>query len=156
MKLLTLLGTLLAASLARAFSNPVIWNDLADLDIRRVNSSYYYSASTMAYSPGAPILKSGDLVNWQYIGHSVPSLDFGPQYNMQGGRAYVKGIWASFFGYHPQKNTWFWGGCIEFGKSYIYSAPSVTGPWTQLATFNKVCTASPVIARSLSPRAVLL
>lgn len=49
------------------YTNPVLWNDLADLDVFRVGSEYYYSASTMAYSPGAPILKSGDLVNWEYV-----------------------------------------------------------------------------------------
>lgn len=49
------------------YKNPVLWNDLADLDVFRVNETYYYSASTMAFSPGAPILKSGDLVNWEYV-----------------------------------------------------------------------------------------
>lgn len=79
-------------------SQPVIWEDLADIEIIRVNDTFYYSASTMAYSPGAPILKSTDLQNWEYIGHSVPTLDFGSAYDMNGGSsAYVKGIWASSF-----------------------------------------------------------
>lgn len=122
-----------------AFNNPVLWQDLADLDIRRVDNAYYYSSSTMHYSPGAPILRSYDLFNWEYIGHSVPTLDFGSAYNLpSGSRAYVKGIWASFFAYHPQKKLWLWGGCVEFGKTYIYSAPSVTSPWTQLTVMNKV------------------
>jgi beta-xylosidase len=139
MKIAALFGGLaLLPALASAFSNPVLWEDLADLDIRRVDNAYYYSASTMHYSPGAPILRSYDLSNWEYIGHSVPTLDFGAEYYLNGtGRAYVKGIWASFFGYHFTKKTWYWGGCINFGKSYIYSASSVTGPWTKLATFNK-------------------
>jgi beta-xylosidase len=143
--LVMIFATLLASlavipALVAAYSNPVIWEDLADLDIRRVDDAYYYSASTMHYSPGAPILRSYDLFNWEYIGHSVPTLDFGSQYNLNGtGRAYVKGIWASFFGYHSSKKTWYWGGCIEFSKTYIYSASSVTGPWTKLTTLNKVC-----------------
>ncbi|MEW9534748.1 lectin, partial [Microbispora sp. NPDC049125] len=32
------------------FSNPVLWEDLADIDIFRVDNTYYYSASTMHYS----------------------------------------------------------------------------------------------------------
>jgi len=52
------------------YSQPIFWNDLADLDVIRVNNTFYYSASTMHYSPGAPVLQSYDLVNWQYIGHS--------------------------------------------------------------------------------------
>lgn len=137
---MTLAGGLAALPLlAAAFSNPIFWEDLADLDIRRVGSTYYYSSSTMHYSPGAPILRSYDLQNWEYIGHSVPTLDFGDSYSLVNGQAYVQGVWASFFDYHSSKNTWYWGGCIDFSKSYIYTASSVTGPWTRLATFNKVC-----------------
>ncbi|QRV74008.1 glycoside hydrolase family 43 protein [Ceratobasidium sp. AG-Ba] len=93
----------------------------------------------MHYSPGAPILRSYDLFNWEYIGHSVPSLDFGSSaYNLASGtRAYVKGIWASFFGYNSPRKTWYWGGCIGFGKTYIYSSPAAAGPWTQLTVLNK-------------------
>lgn len=91
----------------------------------------------MAYSPGAPILRSYDLVNWEYVGHSVPTLDFGSQYNMANGtNAYVKGIWASFMNYRKSNGLFYWGGCIEFSKSYVYTAPSVTGPWTKQSTIN--------------------
>jgi len=45
------------------FQNPVLWEDLADLDILRVDDVFYYSASNMHYSPGAPILRSYDLVH---------------------------------------------------------------------------------------------
>src|SRR5687768_7035726 len=82
------------------FTNPVVWQDFADGDIIRVGDAYYYSASTMHYSPGAPILRSYDLVNWEYAGHSVPRLDFDDNgYDLNGGRKYVKGIWASTLGY---------------------------------------------------------
>ena len=72
------------------FSNPVMWEDLADADVFRVGDTFYYSASTMHYSPGAPILRSYDLVHWEFAGHSVPSLAFGAKYDLNGnGRAYV-------------------------------------------------------------------
>ena len=71
------------------FQNPVLWEDLADLDVFRVGDVYYYSASNMHYSPGAPILRSYDLVHWEYAGHAIPVLDFSPAYNLDGGRAYV-------------------------------------------------------------------
>jgi beta-xylosidase len=121
------------------FTNPPLFEDLADLMIVRVNDTYYYSASTMHYSPGAPILRSFDLVNWEYIGHSVPTLSFGDNdaYNLVNGkRAYVRGVWASFFNYNSHTDTWFWGGCVDFNRTFIYTAPAVTGPWTQRSILN--------------------
>jgi beta-xylosidase len=118
---------------AATFENPVLWEDLADLDILRVGDAYYYSASNMHYSPGAPILRSYDLVHWEYIGHSIPVLDFSPAYDMNGGRAYVKGSWASFLNYRKSSQTWYWGGCIEFKHTFIYTAPKPEGPWTKSA-----------------------
>ncbi|MDR3717964.1 MAG: glycoside hydrolase 43 family protein [Bryobacteraceae bacterium] len=118
------------------FQNPVIWEDLADVDIFRAGDYFYLSASTMHYSPGAPILRSTDLVHWEYAGHSVPVLDFSPAYDLNGGRAYVKGIWASFLNYRKSNKTFYWGGCIEFSKTYIYTAPAVEGPWTKHPAIN--------------------
>lgn len=54
------------SSAAASYTNPVLWQDFADIDIIRVGNAYYYSASTMHYSPGAPILRSYDLVNWEF------------------------------------------------------------------------------------------
>jgi beta-xylosidase len=119
------------------FENPILWEDLADLDIFRVGKTFYYSASNMHYSPGAPILRSYDLVHWEYVGHSLPTLDFSPAYDMNGGSAYVKGTWASFLGYRKSNKTFYWGGCIEFSKTYIYTAPAVGGPWQRKAVLNK-------------------
>jgi beta-xylosidase len=118
------------------FSNPLLWEDLPDLDIVRVDDAYYYSASNMHYSPGAPILRSYDLLNWEYVGHSIPVLDFSPAYNLDGGRAYVKGSWASFLGYRRSNKTFYWGGCIEFSKTHIYTAPAAEGPWQKKAVID--------------------
>lgn len=116
------------------YTNPVVWQDFADGDIIRVGDAYYYSASTMHYSPGAPILRSYDLVNWEYAGHSVPNLDFGSsRYDLSGGRAYVKGVWASAFGYRPSSRTYYWIGCVEFNRTYVYTATAVDGTWTKRA-----------------------
>jgi beta-xylosidase len=119
------------------FTNPVIWQDFADIDILRVDDTYYYSASTMHYSPGAPILRSYDLVNWEFAGHSVPRLDFGAKYDLNGGRGYVRGIWASFLNYRKSNKTFYWGGCIDFGQTHIYTAPAVDGQWSRHTTINK-------------------
>jgi beta-xylosidase len=125
----------LLPTVIHAYTNPVSWLDLADTDIRNVNGTYYYSASTMHYSPGAPILRSYDLFNWELIGHSVPNVaDFGTKYTLPSAtsRAYVNGIWASWFDFNTHDGKWYWGGCIDFQRTYIYSAPAPQGPWTKL------------------------
>ena len=125
-----------ASAAADSFQNPVLWEDLADIDILRVGDAYYYTASNMQYSPGAPILRSYDLVNWEYVGHALPVLDFSPAYDLNGGRAYVKGSWASALTYRKSDKTFYWAGCIEFKKTYIYSAPAAEGPWKRKAVLD--------------------
>ncbi|MEU0805981.1 glycoside hydrolase 43 family protein [Streptomyces sp. NPDC005970] len=122
-----------AGAAAAAFTNPVIWQDFADIDIIRVDDTYYCSASTMHYSPGAPVLRSYDLVNWEFAGHSVPVLDFGTKYDLNGGRGYVRGIWASSLNYRPSNRTFYWLGQIDFAKTYLYTAPAAQGPWNRHA-----------------------
>ncbi|USX53217.1 family 43 glycosylhydrolase [Lentzea sp. HUAS12] len=120
-----------------SFTNPVLWQDFADIDIIRVGDAYYYSASTMHYSPGAPVLRSYDLVNWEFAGHSVPRLDFGSKYDLNGARGYVRGIWASFLNHRKSNNTFYWGGCVDFAQTHIYTATSVDAQWSKLSTINK-------------------
>lgn len=138
---LLLLGVGVAVR-AQDFNNPVIYEDYPDNDIflGPDGKTYYMSTSSFHYSPGAPILSSTDLVNWQPIGHSVPSLDFGSQYSLENNQtAYNSGIWASTLRYRESNNQWYWIGCIGFWTTYIYTAPSVTGPWQQSASIPGTC-----------------
>ncbi|KAK0906624.1 hypothetical protein LTR57_017715 [Friedmanniomyces endolithicus] len=122
------------ANTTAMYSNPILWEDLADLDVFRVNDTYYYSADSFAFSPGAPILKSYDLVNWEFIGHSIPTLNFSDPtaYSLEDGQqAYVRGVWASSMRYRPRNGKFYWIGCVDFNQSYVYSASDPTGEWTQ-------------------------
>jgi beta-xylosidase len=121
---------------SETYSNPVLWEDLADIDVIRVGDVFYYTASNMHYSPGAPILRSYDLVNWEYAGHAVPTLDFSSKYDLDGGHAYVKGTWASTLNYRESNQTFYFIACIEFGKTYVYTASSVDGTWTKHPAIN--------------------
>jgi len=127
-------------STATPFNNPVLYEDFADNDIFRVNDTYYFSASNMHFSPGAPILRSYDLVNWEFVGHSVPVLDFGVQYNLTGSQvAYRKGTWASTMRYRKSNGLWYWIGCIDFWNTYVYTAEKVGGPWKRSASMPGNC-----------------
>jgi beta-xylosidase len=117
------------------YANPVIWQDFADVEVIRVGSDFYMTASTMHYSPGAPVLHSRDLVNWEFIGHSVPRLDFSDWYDLNGGHRYVGGIWASSITHRASENRFYWLGQIDFHRSFMYTATDAAGPWTRHAEF---------------------
>lgn len=114
------------------YSNPLMWEDLPDPEVIRVGDAYYYTASSFHHSPGAPVLRSYDLVNWEYISHSVPVLDFDSSYNLNGSRSYVNGIWASSLQYRESNKTFYWMGCMHNkGGGYVFTAKSPEGPWTK-------------------------
>ncbi|KAG7090346.1 hypothetical protein E1B28_009466 [Marasmius oreades] len=123
---------------AEVRTNPVIYEDFADNDITRVDDTYYFSASTMHFSPGAPILRSQDLVNWEFIGHSVPRLDFldDNAYGLVNSTAYIRGIWASTLRFRPSNGKWYWIGCVDWVRSFVYTADAVDGEWTQAGIIN--------------------
>lgn len=117
------------------FKNPVMFEDLPDSEVIRVDNVFYYSASSFHFSPGAPILRSYDLVHWEYVAHSVPLLDFNNNYSLNGGRAYNDGIWASSLQYRKSDKTFYWVGCMHGqGGGYLYTAPAIEGPWTKHKT----------------------
>jgi beta-xylosidase len=114
--LVTALSIALAVQ-AQTFTNPIIYEDFPDNDISRGPDGYFYfSASSFHYSPGAPILRSADLINWELIAHSVPTLDFGPNDNLPSANetAYNLGTWASTLRYRESTDQWFWIGCANF------------------------------------------
>ena len=115
---------------AETYSNPILWQDLADPEVIRVGDVFYYTGSNMHLSPGAPILRSYDLVNWEYAGHAIPSLDFGPSYRLEGGgRAYIGGDWASSLRYRESEEKFYFLACIRTGQTYVWKADQVEGPW---------------------------
>jgi len=105
-------------------TNPVLWQDHPDLDVFRVGDVFYYSSSSFAFSPGAPVLKSYDLANWSPVSHSVPRLNFGSEYDLPSSneRAYVQGIWASTLRYRESTDTFYWLGCVQEGPTYVWVA----------------------------------
>ncbi|KAG5770810.1 hypothetical protein H9Q73_013059 [Fusarium xylarioides] len=86
------------------FNQPPIFQDLPDIDLIRVDDTYYYS-------PGATILRSYDLVNWEYLSHYLPSFDFNdPKFNLTKGGAYNGGVYASSLRYHKTQKNFYWLG----------------------------------------------
>ena len=48
-------------------TNPIIPSDYPDVDVIRVEDTYYMVSTTMHFMPGAVILRSYDLGHWETI-----------------------------------------------------------------------------------------
>ncbi len=106
-------------------TNPVIWADVPDPDIIRVGDTYYMVSTTMYFTPGAPIMKSKDLVSWEICSYVYDTLSDGPKQTLSNGQHdYSHGSWAASLRYH--KGTFYvFFGSYGTGKSYIYKTTDI-------------------------------
>ena len=113
-------------------SNPIIWSDVPDLDVIRVGDTYYMVSTTMFFNPGAPIMKSKDLVSWKICNYVYDVLADGDVQNLKNGKNdYGHGQWASSLRYHNGTYYVFFGS-YGTGKSYIYKTNDIEhGTWTK-------------------------
>ncbi len=110
-------------------NNPIIWSDFPDVDAIRVDDTYYMVSTTMHYMPGAVILRSYDLVQWEIITHVYDSLDDTPAQLLEGEKnIYGKGMWAPCFRYN---NGIFYVlfAANDTRKTYLYQSSDIMGPW---------------------------
>ena len=85
----------------RKYSNPMIFADVPDMSMIRVGHTYYMSSTTMHMSPGIPIMKSNDLVNWKLVSYCYDTLADIDELNLANGKStYGRGSWASSMRYH--------------------------------------------------------
>lgn len=114
--------------------NPVIFADVPDMSIIRVGDTYYMSSTTMHMSPGVPVMKSNDLVNWKIVRYAYDTLADVDELNLVNGKnAYGKGSWASSLRYH--KGTYYLTTFAQTtGKTYIFSTGDIEkGQWKQVS-----------------------
>jgi beta-xylosidase len=109
------------------YTNPVIYSDFPDPDVIRVDSVYYMVSTTMFIFPGVTILKSYDLVNWEYCSNAVPRMDFSPCYNLDGCNRYAHGQWATSLKYH--NGTYYLLFITLDEGGFLCKAQKPEGPW---------------------------
>jgi len=115
---------------AQKATNPIIYADVPDMSIIRVGGTYYMSSTTMHMSPGVPVMKSEDLVNWHIVSYAYDVLGDVDGLSLKNGKnAYGKGSWASSLRYH--NGTYYVSTfSATTGKTYIYSTKNIEkGPW---------------------------
>lgn len=107
------------------YKNPVLHADYSDPDAVRVGDYYYMTASSFNCTPGLPVLKSADLVNWQLIGYALPRQVPLEHFNeVRNG----EGVWAPAIRYHKGLFYIYYPD-PDFGI-YVVTAKQAEGPWS--------------------------
>lgn len=116
--------------------NPVIFADVPDLSMVRVGNTYYMSSTTMHMSPGVPIMKSKDLINWKIISYAYDTLANVNELNLNNGKnTYGRGSWASSLRYHY--GTFYVSTFAQTtGKTYIYSTKDIEKAQWKMQSFS--------------------
>ncbi len=133
-RIFSFLVWVLFVSVSLQGQNPVIYADVPDMSMIRVGDTYYMSSTTMHMSPGVPVMKSKDLVNWQIVNYAYDILDDVNALNLNNGKSsYGRGSWASCIRYH--KGTYYVSTFTSTtGKTYIYSTENIEkGPWKKIS-----------------------
>ena len=114
--------------------NPIIWADVPDMAIVRVDGTYYMASTTMHMSPGLPLMKSTDLVNWEIVSYAYQTLADNAALRLEDGEnAYGRGSWAPSLRYH---NGLFYASTFSAtsGKTHIYTTSNIeNGPWEEIS-----------------------
>ncbi|MFJ2518554.1 family 43 glycosylhydrolase [Cellulosimicrobium cellulans] len=121
---------------------PLLRSDVPDISVTRVPAAendegrdlYYMISTTMHLAPGAPIMKSYDLVSWEIVGYVYDRLGVGDVSSLRNGKnGYGNGQWASSLRYRDGTfyvvfNT------NDLGGSYLFRTDDVEhGAWERTA-----------------------
>ncbi|WP_431726854.1 glycoside hydrolase family 43 protein [Verrucosispora sp. TAA-831] len=124
------------------YTVPLFRADVPDIGVERVPAAenaegrdiYYMISTTMHLSPGAPIMKSYDLVNWEIVNYVFDRASIGDSFSLRNGQnSYGQGQWASSLRYHDGMfyvafNT------NNLGGAYIYRTDDIeNGAWQRTA-----------------------
>ena len=109
--------------------NPLIGMDFPDPDVIRVGDIYYMISTTMHFFPGGQILRSRDLVHWEFCTYIYDTLEHTPGEMLEKGEnIYGHGMWAASLRFHRGR---FYAVFIahEWKKTFLYTAEQIEGPW---------------------------
>ena len=124
-----------AALHTEKIQNPMLWADVPDPDVIRVGDTFYLVSTTMHLMPGAPVMASKDLKNWETVGYIFDKLTDSPKYDLLQGTVYGRGQWATSLKYHNGKFYALLAPNEQgaMGDTYIFTADKAEGPWKILS-----------------------
>lgn len=103
------------------YTNPIMWADVPDLSVTRSGSDFYLISTTMHLMPGAPIMKSKDLVHWAPVSYVFDKLTDTPKYDLNEGTVYGRGQWASSIRFHKGRFYVLFSPNDNPHKAYIFT-----------------------------------
>jgi len=118
------------------YNNPVLESNYPDNDVIRVKDTFYMMSSTIHFLPGMIILKSKDLVNWEFSNAIMPApITFDSKFDIGHDFLVSKGTYAGSFGYNGEYYFAYWchniEGSNEGTKKILFSkAKNIEGPWS--------------------------
>ncbi|MEV6815694.1 family 43 glycosylhydrolase [Micromonospora sp. NPDC051296] len=124
------------------YTVPLLRSDVPDISVERVPAAendegrdiYYMISTTMHLSPGAPIMKSYDLVNWEIVNYVFDRASIGDSFSLRNGQnSYGQGQWASSLRYHD--GTYYVAfNTNNLSGAYIYRTDDIeNGAWQRTA-----------------------
>ena len=121
---------------------PMLKSDVPDVSVERVPASqndegrdtYYMVSTTMHLSPGAPIMKSYDLVNWETVSYAFDRHDISDAASLRNGsNSYGQGQWASSIRFHDG-TFYVLINSLNLGGAFLYRTDDIeNGAWTKTA-----------------------
>ena len=135
--LVLLLATLVMAPQTKAqqtssdtFTNPIGWADMPDPDVIRVGEYFYLVTTTMHLMPGAPVMRSKDLVNWELVSYLFDSIHETPKYDMEEGTVYGRGQWATSIRYKDGMFYAYFSPNDQPYRGFVYKTEDPAKGWT--------------------------
>ena len=112
----------------KEYTNPIIYADYSDPDVVASpdGRTFYMTASSFANTPGLPILKSEDLVNWSLVNYALDSVPPTEYYNQA--PRHGKGVWAPCIRHHNGEYYIYWGD-PDFGI-FMIKTTDPEGKWS--------------------------
>lgn len=108
------------------FQNPILAGFYPDPSITRAGDYYYLANSSFAFSPGVPIFRSTDMVNWESLGHALTSPAQLPLAEQQTSR----GIYAPTIRHHDGV-FYLITTLVDIRGNFIVTATDPAGPWSE-------------------------
>lgn len=116
----------------RKKNNPIIWADIPDVDVIRVDDTYYMISTTMHLSPGGVIFRSYDLIHWEIATYLYDILEDSPGERLEDGHGvYGAGMWAATIRHHKGKFYVIFvaNDTRVQNVSFLFTSENIKGPW---------------------------